>query len=114
MCKFLFDLKSASHNMFSAFLVLMVLDRLYCKKYEPRSNCSHRSSLIRVHIVCFSEKIMSEVHLNICSRGKKQTFQFYSWQDNPYRLIYVCSRLTPEALEPNYSLVRQRKHMQTK
>ena len=33
-----------------------VLDSLYCKQYEPRSDCSFESSLIRVHIVCFPEK----------------------------------------------------------
>ena len=31
------------------------------------------SSLIRIHIVCFHDKIKTEVHMNICSRCKKQT-----------------------------------------
>ena len=30
------------------------------------------SSLIRVHIICFHEKIKLEVHLNICGRRKKK------------------------------------------
>ena len=50
----------------------MLLASLYCKQYGPRSHCSLRG-LIRVHIVCFHEKIFSEVHLKICSRYKKQT-----------------------------------------
>ena len=29
---------------------------LYCKYYEPRSDCSLKSSLIRVHIVCFQDE----------------------------------------------------------
>ena len=41
---------------------------------DPHQTAPKGSSLIRVHIVCFHEKIKSEVHLNICSRRKKQTF----------------------------------------
>ena len=33
----------------------------------------YMSSLIRVRGVCFNDKIKSEMHLNICSRRKKQT-----------------------------------------
>ena len=46
--------------------------RLYCKQYGPRSDCSLGSSLIRVHSVCFHDKIKSEVHLNISSSRKKE------------------------------------------
>ena len=34
----------------------MFLGSLYCKQYGPRLDCSHGSSLIRVHIVDFYEK----------------------------------------------------------
>ena len=53
--------------------LLMFLDSLYCKQYEPRSDCCLGRILIRVHIVCFHEKIQSEVHLNI---GSKQQTTF--------------------------------------
>ena len=52
--------------------MLMFFSCLYCKQYRPRSDCSQGSSLIRVHILCFFEKILSEEHLIICSRCKKQ------------------------------------------
>ena len=43
----------------------MFLDNLlYCKQYGPRSDC---------YSVCFHDKILFEVHLNLCSRRKKQT-----------------------------------------
>ena len=54
-------------------LLLRYFSGLYCKQYAPRSNCSFWSSLIWVPIVCFHLKIFSEVHLNKCSRHKKQT-----------------------------------------
>ena len=54
-------------------LLLMFLGSLYCKQYGPRSDCSLGSKLIGVHSVCFFDKIKSEVHLDICSRRKKQT-----------------------------------------
>ena len=38
-----------------------------------------RSSLIKVHKVCFHEKIQSGIHFNICSRRKKQA-QLFSGQ----------------------------------
>ena len=31
-----------------------------------------QNAYISVHIVCFHDKILSEVNLNICSRHKKQ------------------------------------------
>ena len=34
----------------------MYLSSLYCKQYGPRSDCSLRSSLIRVHSVCFHDE----------------------------------------------------------
>ena len=37
------------------------------------NNIDRESSLIRVHSVCFHDKIQSEVHLNICNRRNKQT-----------------------------------------
>ena len=45
---------------------------LYCKHYDPRSDCSIRSSLIRVHSVCFHAQKWSEMHLNICNRPKSR------------------------------------------
>ena len=36
--------------------MLVVSDSLNCKQYEPISDCSHRSSLIRVYSVCFHGK----------------------------------------------------------
>ena len=53
--------------------LLMFLGCLYCKQYRPRSDCSIGSSIIRVHFVCFHETIWSQMHLNTCSRRKKQT-----------------------------------------
>ena len=44
-----------TYNVCSSRL-LMFLDSLYCKQYGPSSDCSLWSSLIRVHIVWFSEK----------------------------------------------------------
>ena len=44
--------------------LLIFLGSLYCKQYGPRSDCSIRSSLIRVHSVCLHNKIYSEVNLN--------------------------------------------------
>ena len=38
-------------------LLLIFLGSLYCKQYEPRSDCSKGDSLIRGHIVCLHEKI---------------------------------------------------------
>ena len=49
----------------------MYLGCLYCKQYGPRSDNSQGNSLIWVHNICFHDKILSEVHLNICSRRKK-------------------------------------------
>ena len=40
---------------------------------DPDQTAPKGSSLIKVHIVFFYEKIYSELHLNICSRRKKQT-----------------------------------------
>ena len=43
----------ASHNLYCLLShLLMFLGSLYCKQYEPRSDGSQGSSLIRVHIVC--------------------------------------------------------------
>ena len=39
----------------------------YCKQYGARSDCSLRSSLIRVHSVCFHDKTSLK-----CSRCNKQ------------------------------------------
>ena len=52
--------------------LLMFLGSLLCRQYDPDQTAPLGSSLIRVHIVCFHEKIYSEVYLNICSRSKKQ------------------------------------------
>ena len=54
---------------------LMLKGSLYCKQYGLVS------SLIRVYIVSFHEKIYSEGHLNMCNRGKKQTT--FSGQKTP-------------------------------
>ena len=51
---------------------------LYCKQYGPTSVCSlwsrKGSRLISFHSVCFRNQNKSEVHLNIYSRRKNQTF----------------------------------------
>ena len=46
---------------------------LLLSAYVLREPLSLGSSLIRVHIVRFQEKVKSGVHLNIYSRSKKQT-----------------------------------------
>ena len=51
----------------------MFLGSLNCDQCGPRSDCSLGRSVIRVHSVCFLDKILSEVQLNLCSRCKKQT-----------------------------------------
>ena len=52
--------------------------------------------LIRVHIVWFHEKIESEVHLNLCSRHKKQT-TFSGPKKNSGRIKqYPANALVPE------------------
>ena len=38
----------------------MFLVSLYCKHYGPRSDCSFWSSLVRVHSVCFRDRISLE------------------------------------------------------
>ena len=45
--------------------LLIHIGNLYCKQYGPRSDCSLRSSLIRVHSVRFYNQKYSEVHLDI-------------------------------------------------
>ena len=54
------------------------------KRYGPRSDCYLGSSLIRVHSVCFNDKIQSEVHLNMYGRHKINIRYFLGksyWQD---------------------------------
>ena len=36
--------------------LIMYIGGLYCKQYGPRSDCSLRSSLIRVHSVCLHDQ----------------------------------------------------------
>ena len=43
--------------------LLVCFGSVYCKQYGPRSDCSHRSSLIRVHDVCFDDKISYGIKL---------------------------------------------------
>ena len=45
----------------------------FCKQSGPRSDCSFRSSLIRVHIVCRYAKNRFEKFARIFSRRRKQT-----------------------------------------
>ena len=78
---FSFCAKILLHLYFTLFPLVTTCCLLYClllflccKPYGPRSDCSKGSSLSRVHIVCFLDKILSEVHLNFCNRHKKQTF----------------------------------------
>ena len=40
---------------------------LYCKQFKPRSDCSYRSSLIRVHIVCLHDKSICSAFENTVS-----------------------------------------------
>ena len=58
----------------STTFVVRSLSSLYCKQCGPRTDCSLLgSSLISVHIVFTSKiKIKFELHLNKCSRHKKQ------------------------------------------
>ena len=60
----------------STLLVCLIcsLVAYFANNMDPNQTAPHGSSLIRIYIVCFNEKIMSEVHLNIYSRCKKQTF----------------------------------------
>ena len=44
----------------------------FCKQCGPRSDCSSRSSLIRVHTVCLYAKNRSEKFVRIFSRGHNQ------------------------------------------
>ena len=83
-CKFIFKANIQTFSFFAKknpafilypFLLVTTCCLLYClllllcsKQYGPRSDCSKRRSLIRVHIVCFLDKILSEVHLNFCNR----------------------------------------------
>ena len=46
------------------------LGSLYCKQYGPRSHCFQWSSLIRVHSICFHDKIKSEVKGGSSISGK--------------------------------------------
>ena len=70
---------SASHDfcrllLLSTFFLLDILQPILT-----------RISLIRVHIVCFHDKILSEVHLNICNRHKKRTpFSGQKYSMYPY------------------------------
>ena len=50
----------------------LYIDTLYCKGYAPRSDCSLRSSLIRVHIVCVRSKV-SLVCIRIYAADVMQT-----------------------------------------
>ena len=52
--------------------LLIIFGSLYFKQYGPRSDCCIRNSLIRVHKV-FASTGLTGVHLNMCSRLKKQT-----------------------------------------
>ena len=48
----------AKHDFrFLLHSLLMFLGSINCKQYVPRSDCSKGSSLIRVHSICFYEKI---------------------------------------------------------
>ena len=44
-----------------------------CKQCGPRSDCSSRSSLIRIHTVCLYAKCKFEKFARRCSRRHKQT-----------------------------------------
>ena len=41
----------------SGSMHVLLVGSLYCKQYGPRSDCSLRTILIRVHSVCFYDKI---------------------------------------------------------
>ena len=63
---FLLPLTTSGFNPFSTIHnnyyllchLLLYFGSLYCKQYGPRSDCSIRSSLIRIHSVCFLDKII--------------------------------------------------------
>ena len=60
-------------HLHSGLLIIynVLLDNLYCKQYEPRSDSHsyHGSILISV---CFYDKTKLEFRVNICSRHKEQ------------------------------------------
>ena len=62
----------------------MYLGSLYCIQIWTQFRLG--SSLLRVHSVCFHDEILSEVHLNICSRRKMQTT--FSGQKNIGRIRF--------------------------
>ena len=54
------SLSHHSWQLLSAISLRMYFGGLYHKQYEPRSDCSLGSSLIRVHCVCLRDKISPE------------------------------------------------------
>ena len=70
----------------------MFLGSLYCKQYGPDQTAPKG-----VHIVCFHDKIYSEVQLNICNRHKKQTT--FSRQTN---IGWIRVKLTRNVIIVNF------------
>ena len=63
-----------SHLVSPALLFCLCSQVVYISNtMDPDLTAPFGSSLIRVHIICFYLKLKSEVHLNSCSRRKKQT-----------------------------------------
>ena len=96
-------------------LQLMYFGGLYCKQLGPRSDCSLRSSLIRVHSVCFHDKIRLAC-IYLCSRHIKQT-TVSGWKNisririNFFLVIFslvICDEiitLMSPVMLPNHSFV---------
>ena len=57
--------------------LLKCLRSLYCKQCRPRSDCSYRSSLFWVHVVCFYTEFVSNVRQFFYSRRHFQ-MNFFS------------------------------------
>ena len=71
--KMLLPLKHQSQQLSSALSSACDFKSHFCKQCGPRSDCSFKSSLIWVHIVCLYAKIGWKKFARIFSRRHKQT-----------------------------------------
>ena len=98
-------------------LLLEYFHDLYCKQYGPRSDCSLRSSLIRVHSDCFCDEISLECFVWFDSLRPSQHSVtsgrvFRGWTSTKLGLVCLAqghNAVTPMRLEPPAlrSLVKQ-------
>ena len=73
------NLFPAIHDKYNLHLNLHIyFGQLYSKQYKPRSDCSHRGSLISVHSVSFQEMRMKhmEGHLYSVENTSFSIFKF--------------------------------------